>query len=182
MKVKCVPSDKNGEIRMMEVQVDKGIQPYVEIVNNTDGIYTIGCCEGHSYPHEHVLYDKKKTVGWLQLYKMKKDRNDMDKLYKLLNDIDDTFRDSDSYNNKTLVCVIDPFSGIRPMDYCKVFMSKFMWEYFWHSDNYTLMGIDEVVILNDDGSVVGVYKNIYQSALLKAKIIMRDEPNLIMQL
>lgn len=149
-------------------------------MNETEGVFTIGCCEGHSFPNGHVLYDKgKKTVGWLQLAQFEKDSDAMEKLYRLLNDIDYTFRNSDT---KVLVGVIDPFSGVTPMDYCKVFVSKLMWEHFWSSSEFTLMGIDEVVILNDDGSVVGVYKNVYQSALRKSRRIMRDEPHIIMQL
>lgn len=180
MKVKCLPSNTEDKKEMKDVYVDIGIQPYVEIVNNIKGLYTVGSCEGHIFPRGHELYDNnKKTIGWLQLSQLTKNYDDLDKLYKLLNKIDDVFKFSD---NKNLVCVIDPFSEVTPMDYCKVFMSKLMWEHFWSSSEFTLMGIDEMVILNDDGSVIGVYKNIYQSALCKCRSIMRNEPSIIMQI
>lgn len=171
---------KSSEDEVKNVYVDIGIQPYVDIVNDIEGLYTIGSCEGRAYPIDHVLCDRgKKTFGWLQLSQLTKNYCDTEKLCRLLNEIDNVFESSGGEN---LVCVIDPFSGVIPMDYCKVFMSKLMWDTFWYSSKFTLIGIDEVVILNEDGSVAGVYKNVYQSACVKARRIMRNEPNIIMQI
>lgn len=175
MKVKSLPHEIEQKGLEKEVYVELGIQKYVKLANKTKGIYTIGSCEGHTYLGDHVLNDNsKKTLGWIQLDKLDRDDSNIKKLVKLLVEMDIESEKTENHEAK-IVCVLDPFSGVVPMDYNKVFISEYMWnKYLDNRNKYTLMGINELVILSPDGKVIGNYKNVYNSALLKSRLVMRE--------
>ena len=144
-----------------EATVDKGIEPYVVYAQSLMGLYTIGCCGGHAYNEEHVLYDEsKKTIGWVQLSKMLTSSSSMDIILAYMRNIDRLSIEA-SCNSEIapIVCICDPFQEECPMEYNRVWMSEGMWEQFHeHKDRYTLIGIDGVIILNPHtGVVVGKY-------------------------
>ncbi|MGL6185624.1 MAG: hypothetical protein ACRC1T_09630 [Clostridium chrysemydis] len=175
IKVKSLPHEIKEKGMEKDVYVEVGIQRYVKLANKTDGLYTIGSCEGHVYETGHVLNDiGKKTIGWIQISQLEKNDKNVRNISSLIVAMDIESRNCKE-NDAQIVCVIDPFSGIVPMEYNKVFISEYMWnKYLDNRKKYSLIGIDELVILSTDGKVVGNYKNVYKSALLKSRLIMRD--------
>ncbi|MGL5765960.1 MAG: hypothetical protein ACRCX8_10005 [Sarcina sp.] len=176
LRVKVLLEDGSEEFK--NVMVDLGIVPYVNEVKNHDKLYTIGCCSGHQYEEGHVLYDcNLSTLGWVQLGKLEPNDENIDKFMNLLSNYDKLstiakYGDVES----EIVVVLDPFRGITPMDYNRVYMSESMWDkYHEHSNTYTLIGIDEIIIVSPEKQiVVGKYINVYSANERKARLISRQ--------
>lgn len=176
LRVKVLLEDGSEEFK--NVMVDLGIVSYVNEVKNYDKIYTIGCCSGHIYEKKHVLYDKdKSTLGWVQLEKLEPSDTNITKLMELLSNYDklSTIAKYGDVGSE-IVVVLDPFRGVTPMDYNRVYMSESMWDkYHEHSNTYTLIGIDEIVIVRPEKQIViGKYINVHSANERKARLVSRQ--------
>ena len=176
LRVKVLLED--GSEGFENVMVDMGIASYINEVKNHDKIYTIGCCSGHRYKKEHVLCDRdKSTLGWVQLEKLEPSDTNITKLMELLASYDNISTIA-SYGDveSEIVVVLDPFRGITPMDYNRVYMSESMWgKYHEHANTYTLIDIDEIIIVRPEKQiVVGKYINVHSANERKARLISRQ--------
>lgn len=176
LRVKVLLEDGGEDFK--NVMVDIGIVPYINEIKNHDKLYTIGCCSGHQYGEGHVLYDYNlSTLGWVQLEKLEPNDTNITKLMKLLASYDNISTIA-SYGDveSEIVVVLDPFRGITPMEYNKVYMSESMWDkYHEHSNTYTLIGIDEIIIVRPEKQiVVGKYINVHSANERKARLISRQ--------
>ncbi|MGL5647043.1 MAG: hypothetical protein ACRDDY_04265 [Clostridium sp.] len=173
LRVKVLLEDGSEEFK--NVMVDLGIVPYVNEVKNHDKLYTIGCCSGHQYEEGHVLYDQEKsTLGWVQLHRLEPNDVNIKQLMGLISAYDHIPSYKDDVSE--IVVVLDPFRGITPMDYNRVYMSQIMWdEYNSSSKEYTLIGIDEIIIVIPEKQiVVGKYINVHSTNERKARLISRQ--------
>ena len=176
LRVKVLLED--GSEGFKNVMVDTGIVPYINEIKNHDKIYTIGCCSGHQYEEGHVLYDcNSSTLGWVQLEKLEPSDTNITKLMKLLASYDrlSTIAPYGDVESE-IVVVLDPFRGITPMKYNKVYMSESMWDkYHEHFNMYTLIDIDEIIIVRPEKQiVVGKYINVHSANERKARLVSRQ--------